>query len=302
MAHPLGMLVLLVPDDSDAARPDAVAELQERLSGLDADSRVVSARGDVDRTVRREVDAGARLLVHCGGLRSLRPVVSALLRSGALEPADAVLGVFPGGATNDYARTFGLNLSAAAAADVLTSPRVMSVDVGLASVRSPGGPEQQHYVLNGAVVGVGAAAARRAEGMRVLGRAGGLAAWWSAGVGRAVDVEVDMTFAEWRGRPSQIRVDNGQFALGGLHVSPLALPDDGAWEVQVWDGPRTLPFTLQPRMRLADHLPNPNISQWRQKRVAVKADRPLPVAVDEVYVGTTPATFTMLPGALRLKI
>jgi diacylglycerol kinase (ATP) len=300
MAHPLGTLVLLVPA-KDAARPEEVAALQARLAALDADSRIVPTSADSEAEVRRELDRGARLLVHCGGQRSLRGVVAALVRDDALSPADAVLGLFPGGAVNDYARTFGLSLNAAAAANVLTSPRVMSVDVGVAVVEGRAGPEK-HYVLNGAVTGVGAAASRTSARMP-LGRFGGLLGWWTAGLRRAAkDVEVDMTFAEWRGRATQVRVDNGQFALGGLHVSPLALPDDGAWEVQVWDGPRSLPFTLQPKMRLADHLPHPNIAQWRQKRVEVRSDRPLPVAVDEVYVGTTPATFTMLPGLLRLKI
>jgi diacylglycerol kinase family enzyme len=301
MGHPLGTLVLLVPS-KDAAAAEQVDALVRELAKREVDSRVVATAGDPRAAVRRELDAGARLLVHCGGLRSLRPVVIELLRGGTRDPADAVLGLYPGGARNDYARTFGLTLNAAAAAHVLTSPRVMSVDVGVATVQGGRGAED-HYALNGAVVGVGAAAARTSARLRGLGRIGGLLSWWAAGGRRgAREVEVDMTFAEWRGRATQVRVDNGQFALGGLHVSPLALPDDGAWEVQVWDGPRSLPFTLQPKMHLADHLPNPHISQWRQKRVEVRADRPLPVAVDEVYVGTTPATFTLLPGALRLKI
>ena len=111
-----------------------------------------------------------------------------------------------------------------------------------------------------------------------------------------------MVFAQWHDRAVQVRISNGQFAHDGLHIAPRALPDDGVWDVQVWDGPRHLPFTLQPKMLLSDHLPHRHISTWRQKRVEVTSTPPSPVAVDDIFVGTTPATFELLPKKLRLKV
>ncbi len=276
VTHPLGDLALYVPPGPDAARPEQVAALERALAARDVGHRRVS-----------ELPAG-EYVVHCGGQRSLVDVLPAILA------ADPVLGLFPGGADNDFARTFGLDTNPESAATLLASPRVMRVDVGTASCAGYDGP-----VLNDVVVGLGAAAVRRQSRTR-LGR---LLGWWRAvATYRARPTDVDMVFAEWHAPATQVRLSNGQFGLGGLHVAPLALPDDGAWDVQVWDGPAHLPFTLQPKMVRGEHVPHEHIAQWRQKRVVVDSAPVAPVAVDGRVVGRTPATFELLPGRLRLKI
>jgi diacylglycerol kinase family enzyme len=50
-------------------------------------------------------------------------------------------------------------------------------------------------------------------------------------------------------------------------------------------------------------VPDPHIKELRAKiRVAVRADRPLPIVADGEPLGTTPATFQIVPRALRLKL
>ncbi len=276
MAHPLGEAVLVVLD-RDAATADAMAELE---AGLRA--RGVTYRRTTD--ARHEIEAGARFLVHCGGQASLIRWLPAGVDT------DVVVGLFPGGAANDFARTFGLDTNGEATALLLSSDRVLRVDVGVATV---GGAET--YVFNHAVVGLGAGL--RGRGPRAL------LGWYRAMLlHRKRTYDVDMTFAEYHADAVQIRLSNGQYAYRGLHVAPTALPDDGAWDVQVWSGPRSLPFTLQPTMLRGEHLPHEHVTQWRQKRAEVVATPPAPVAVDDVVVGRTPATFELKPKALRLKI
>jgi diacylglycerol kinase (ATP) len=278
MTHPLGEAVLVVPG-RDAAGPDELAELEAGLRTRD----VAYRRIPVSRAAA-EIDEGARFLVHCGGQRSLVGWLPAAVGT------EIVVGIFPGGASNDFARTFGLDRHGDAAATLLASPRVMRVDVGVAAV---GGRET--YVFNNAVVGLGAGRGGRGPGA--------LLGWYrDVLLHRRTTFDVDMTFAEYHAEATQVRIANGQWALGGLHAAPQALPDDGAWDVQVWAGPRTLPFALQPAMLRGEHLPHEHVTQWRQKRAEVSATPPAPVAVDDVVVGRTPATFEIRPKALRLKI
>lgn len=303
MPHPMGELALLVPRGRDAAIPERLADLEAALTQRDVRHHRVQLGDDPVAAVHDELAAGTRLLVVCGSERAVCAVVPALFDGDAVSPADVVLGLFPGGAPNDFAKTFGLTLHPEAAAVLLSGPRVMRIDVGVVTCRGPDGAEVRRLVLNEAVVGLGAEVVRRTQRLRGLGRVGALLAWWmSLARYRARHHDVDMTFAEWHAPLTQVRLSNGQYAVDGLHVAPLALPDDGAWDVQVWDGPKHLPFTLQPQMIRAEHLPHPHISQWRQRRVAVTSARPSRVAVDEQVVGTTPATFTILEQALRLKI
>jgi len=302
MPHPLGELVLAVPAESrEAADDPALATLETALTERDiAHRRVVLPTGHaVAETLRQELARDARLVVVCGGQRAFCDVAAAVV-DGSL---DLVVGTFAGGRSHDLARTFGLDVPARTAALLLASDRVMSVDVGVATVTSPGASPARHLVFNEAVVGLGAEVYRRQSKLGRVPRVGPLSAWWTALASyRPRHLDVDMTFAEWHDPAVQVRIANGQFAHDGLHVSPLALPDDGAWDVQVWDGPVHLPFTLQPKMRLGEHLPHEHIAQWRQKRVEVTSAKPTAVAVDGRYVGRTPATFELRPGALRLKI
>lgn len=287
MTHPLGELVLLVPS-ADPAHPEQLAELAAALRARGVAYRTVPLGRHPRRVAEREIARGGRLLVHCGGQASLVRWLPAVVST------EVVVGLFPGGASNDLARTFGLTMPGEAYAILLDGPRVIRSDVGVARL---GGRET--YVFNHAVVGLTAAALRSRPRTRV----GRLGAWYAAMARhRETRYDVDMTFAEYHAPATQVRVANGQYALGGLYAAPAALPDDGAWDVQVWAGARTLPFSLQPTMLRGEHLPHPDVTQWRQKRVAIEATPPAPVAVDDVYVGTTPVSFELLPKALRIKI
>ncbi len=287
MAHPLGEIVLLVPD-SDGPLPGRVAALEAALREKDVACRQVPLGGDPRGTAEWAVERGARLLVHCGGQRSMVRWLPAAVGT------ETVVGLFPGGARNDFARTFGLDTNPRAAAILLAGPRVLRADVGVARLEG-----RETYVFNHAVVGLGADAERRRRG----GRVGGLLAWYAAiARHKPTTYDVDMTFAEYHAEAVQVWLANGQYAYGGLRPAPTALPDDGAWEVQVWAGPRSLPFTLQPKMTLGEHLPHEHVTTWRQKRAEVAATPPAPVAVDDVVVGRTPVSFELLPKALRLKI
>lgn len=283
MAHPLGDPVLLVPD-THAPAAAQVAGLTAALGRRGVASRTVRLGRDPRRTVRALVDDGERFLVHCGG----QPPMVRWLPEAVGN--DVVVGAFPGGVPNDFAKTFGLETNAEAASILLAGPRFVRVDVGVVRTATA-----ERFVFNHAVVGLGA-------GLRGRGPAQ-LARWYRAiAAWRPTTFDVDMTFAEWHGPATQVRLSNGQWAYDGLYAAPTALPDDGAWDVQVWAGPKTLPFTALTPMVRGEHLPSDDITQWRQKQAEVVATPPARVAADDVVVGRTPATFELLPKALRLKV
>jgi len=75
-------------------------------------------------------------------------------------------------------------------------------------------------------------------------------------------------------------------------------------EALVFKGPRSDAYTLLPQIyRHGDHLPHPHIVEMRAKiRVAIDADRPLPIVADGELLGTTPATFQIVPRSILLKL
>ena len=88
-----------------------------------------------------------------------------------------------------------------------------------------------------------------------------------------------------------------------MWMTPEADPADGLLDVLLigditkWDLVTTLPKIYRGR-----HLPHPKAELLRARRVSVEAPVPLPVELDGEQPGTTPATFEIVPGALRLRV
>ena len=99
-------------------------------------------------------------------------------------------------------------------------------------------------------------------------------------------------------------VGNGQFADGGMRLSPRSFPGDGVIDGLVFTGPRADAYRLLPRVfRHGDHVPDPNIQEVRAKiSLRVDADRPMPVVADGRPVGTTPVSFQVVPQPILLKL
>jgi len=95
-------------------------------------------------------------------------------------------------------------------------------------------------------------------------------------------------------------IANGRYVGGGMQISPHSDPSDGVLDVQVNIGPKRQAFTLVPKIYRGTHLPDERIVQMSGARVSVDTSIPVPIEADGEMVGVTPATFTLLPGALEL--
>lgn len=57
-----------------------------------------------------------------------------------------------------------------------------------------------------------------------------------------------------------------------------------------------------PKIYRGAHLPHRNIVELRAARVRVEADPPFQIEADGEMLGTTPATFAIVPTPIRLKV
>jgi diacylglycerol kinase family enzyme len=90
-----------------------------------------------------------------------------------------------------------------------------------------------------------------------------------------------------------------------MQISPKSQPDDGALDVLVMTGPKSDAFTALPKVYRGSHLPHPNIAELRAgagARVTVETDPPVTLEADGEVLGSTPATFEVIPGPIRLKV
>jgi YegS/Rv2252/BmrU family lipid kinase len=252
---------------------------------------------------RRALEEGDRFLLAVGGDGTANEVVNGMFEDDrAVEPG-AVLGVVAANSGCDIVRTFGLSQDPAAAVERLTVGDVYEIDVGKATVRDRDGTATR-YFLNMAQVGLGGLAAARAARLpRFLHGSRRFWGYWLAmATYRRPAVRMRGDRRDFDGVVSNVLVANLQFAGDGMLVSPRSWPEDGYLDLQVWTGPKSDSFTLLPKMFIGEHLPHPHILEYRSTRVDVESDRTLRVEVDGEPIGATPATFEVLPRALRFKV
>ena len=236
-----------------------------------------------------------------GGDGTVNEVVNGIAGVEGVE-----LAVVHRGTGGDFVRTFGIPHKLEGALEVARSGTAREIDLGQATFHTWAGPEGKSWFANAASAGMSGAVAKR---VNETGKAfGGKASYaWST---LAV-------FAGWRNTQITVTVDdetrtgpmydvivaNGRYLGGGMKITPDAEPDDSLFDVLLIGdiSKRDLVLTL-PKIYRGTHLPHPKAELLRGANVTIETPIPLPVQLDGEQPGTTPATFEVVPKALRLRV
>jgi diacylglycerol kinase (ATP) len=303
MASPFGPLVIIANARSRSGR-SGLARAERLLDRDGLDFRVVSTAGPghATRAAAEALHGGERYLVAAGGDGTVHEVLNGML-AGAGRPAaaeDAVLGVLPLGSGCDFVRSFGIPRDAARAARRLAGDATRVIDVGKVTF----GTGKVRYFANIAEAGLGGAVVARA--VRLPGVLGSLrysvAFWLALPRFRPGPARVTADGTEVATRMLNVVVANCQYYGGGMRISPKSSADDGQLDVLAMTGPRRDACTTLPKVYRGRHLPHPEITELRGPLIRVESDVPMLVEADGELLGTTPATFEIVPRALRLKI
>ena len=251
--------------------------------------------GDLDRVLDGR---DGRTVVLVGGDGSVHTAVDALRRRGELSPGDP-LGLVPLGTGNDLARTLGIPLEPADAAQAVLdgSPRPLDLLVD----------DQDGVVVNVVHLGVGAEAAEKATGLKDrLGKAAypvGSVLAAAGPTGWDLRVEVDGSVVEVDGPALMVVVANGRTIGGGAEVAPDAAPDDGLLDVVVATstGPLArLGFGVA--LREGEHVERDDVTTRRGSTVTVTG-QPFPLNADGELDGPVGSrTWRVEPAAWALLV
>jgi diacylglycerol kinase (ATP) len=236
-----------------------------------------------------------------GGDGSVNEVVNGIGGRDGVE-----LAMIPRGTGWDFARSLGLPRNVDEAVAVAMRGRARTIDLGRVTYRPWAGGEAQSLFANVASVGMSGAIAQRAnDTTKALG--GKVSYVWATFAVFArwsnTEIEVVVDGETRRARMHDVIVANGPFFGGGMKICPDAKPDDGAFDVLLIGDltKRDLLFTL-PKTFRGTHLPHPKAELLHGKNVTVDAPGPLPIELDGEQPGTTPATFEIVPQALRVRV
>lgn len=283
-----------------------IPEIERTLQtkGLDYRIHVTQGPGDATRFAREALGEGTRFVVAVGGDGTVHEVVNGMVEEDRPLIADAILGVVAAGSGCDFVRTFGLPGDATRAVAHLTGENLYPLDIGKVTYTGPGGGEEVRYFPNIAEAGLGGATVTRAARLpRFFGRSRYFLGFWLTlprYKPRSVTVRADRK--SYEGRGVNVVVANCQYFGGGMKISPRSYPGDGALDVLIFRGPKSDSFTTIPKVYKGEHVPHPNIVEMKGKAIRVEAEQPLQIEADGEELGTTPATFEVLPQVVNLKI
>ncbi|MEO6893371.1 MAG: diacylglycerol kinase family protein [Ktedonobacteraceae bacterium] len=264
-----------------------------RQHGWKVDLKLTQAAGDASVLARKAVEQGANVVVSVGGDGTINEVIQELAGS------ETALGVLPGGTVNVWAREVGIPLDYAGAHEILLHGQTRRIDLGSVNGR---------YFLLMAGVGLDGEVAHVMEtnkkSIKRLGYLGYLLLGTWVGLGYpSFNARLHMNKRSVRIRALQITVGNTQLYGGTVKFTWQAKCDDGLLDVCVvrkqnmlgrlvvlWD------FLLRRKQR----------RQWVRyetcRSVEVHTRDPLPIQLDGDAAGYTPATFTVMPGALKVIV
>jgi diacylglycerol kinase (ATP) len=301
-----GVVFVVNPASANGSTGRRWAEIAHRAAaaGLEGETFISTKQGEVAELTERAVAEGAGLVIAVGGDGTVYEAVNGLMRSGAAGEVD--LALVPRGTGTDFVRTFRIPADLDRALAIAREGAVREVDVGLARYTAWDGSAAESWFANFGGAGISGAIARRANAstkaaggrMSFMWATVAVFARWKSDV---VAVTVDGERRE--GRMLEVLATNGEYAAGGMRVTPGASPDDGLLDVMTIGDVSKLDFlTTFPKIYRGRHVSHPKIDVVRGATVTIESEGPLPIALDGEQPGTTPVTFSVVPKAIRLKV
>ncbi|MCQ2235009.1 MAG: diacylglycerol kinase family lipid kinase [Paludibacteraceae bacterium] len=205
----------------------AEAELDVRLLETEYSGHAVDL-------ARVAADEGARCFVSVGGDGTVSEMVNGLMRS-SVDTKTLSFGVIPAGTGNDWCRYFKIPTDMQQAVDIIKKQKTMPIDVGR-MCSDADGEQNCRFFVNSVGFGFDAEVVEKKERMSCFG-----GKKWSYLVAlaasvlkhRSVPMTLKMDSDQLESPIYTMSVANGPFTGGGIKQTPLAVPDDGFFDVML---------------------------------------------------------------------
>src|SRR6185436_12819882 len=292
--------------------PRLASELSSQFGGFK--NVFTSKPGDATALASEAAKKGTSLIIACGGDGTVSEVANGILGSGK----DVELGILPSGTGGDFRRTLEIPSQSRNAARMLREGRTRRIDVGRVSFIDHNGRDANRYFVGVASCGMSTQVIERVKSGTpdwlpdntpswVSGRVSfGAALFQTAARSDRARVVVQVDDSHERHLTvANLCVANARYFGGGMKIAPDAKLTDGRLDVvSIGDLSALRIFTSAPRLYLGSHLSMPEVNHALARKVYVRAankSEEIGIEVDGELPGRLPATFQVIPGALRVR-
>lgn len=253
---------------------------------------------------RKALRNGYERIISVGGDGTHNAVVNGFFESGKPIRAEACLGIISKGTMADYCRTLGIPRGEEGVS-VLVNGRCRPVDVGRVTLTRDDGARTTRYFTNLADFGIGGEVVKHEHD---VGKPLGTAFRFLYGTFKAMStyknpvMRIEIDGEHIVGRVYDVIIAKGQYYGGGMHVAPAALLDNGLFDVYVVGdisyGQALLNLPKLYRGRLTDR--SDKVRYFRAKQIDASSEAKVAIGMDGEHPGFLPATFEIMPRALRV--
>jgi len=309
-------LVIINPESAGgatrAAWPKIASELAARFGPFTP--KFTTQPGEGIELAASAARKGTKLIIACGGDGTISEVANGILS----VDCDSELGILPSGTGGDFRKTIGIPTRTADAAGILRDGQTRVIDVGKVTFTNENGELESRYFLGVASFGMSAGVISRvkeggpdwlpAKGPKWLtGRVSfGVAMLKTAVKTAATRVVVQLDDEPERHMTvANLCIANARYFGGGMKIAPNAKLADGKFDViSIGDLGAAKILANAPRLYVGAHLNMAQVGHVLATKVSARPadiEQRIDVDVDGEIPGQLPATFQILPRALRLR-
>ena len=267
--------------------------------------------GDGVSLALRGAEQGRKFIIACGGDGTINEVANGILQS----EKDIEFGVLPSGTGGDFRRTIGIPNDTREAAAALRNGITKQIDVGRVTFLNHENVQTSRYFLNVSSFGLSASIIERVKSSNIVG-------WIPNDILRGKTNFALSTLQEVLGLnfdTVRVKFDdneernlntinfcvcNSRFFGGGMKIAPDAVINDGFFDVVNIGDIKTAKILLNAyKLYGGSHLDLKEVKSTRARKVEVSPlnNEEIHIEVDGELPGKLPATFEILPNALRVQ-
>lgn len=270
-------------------------------------SKMTEGPGHATELARAALKEGFEMIVSVGGDGTNNEVINGFFENGAPVKAGAVFAQVPRGTGCDFARGQGIPKRPGEAFRRLAGKNTTPLDVGRIDFTRDGAPAVRYFVNIG---GFGANGDVVARANRSSKRFGGFVSFLSATLASVMTYRNPRVAFRLDDGPEEqavlqtIFVCNGRYCGGGMCAGPQAQIDDGQFDLTIVGAFTRAEAILSGRLLYSGKIyTHAKVRHARVKKLEARSlDGDVPLEADGEQPGMLPATFTILPAAVRLKI
>lgn len=303
-------LIIANPVSGGGSGSQTIIRLEQVLNNLDIpyQLRFTESAGHAMELSRSALAGGWKKIAIAGGDGTCNEVINGVLRPNGFKPVDTEFAVISGGRGNDWIKTHNIHTDISKSAALLRFGRSIRHDAGLIEYQS-GEDRLKRAFVNISGMAIAADALERASRFKYQNKLNYLDALLRVLLRFRAPVfkyRIDDGMENHQAGESKVLaiiVGNCRYAGSGMLLAPEADPADGRLDVTLVETMGIVRVIGQlPRLFSGGLEKHPAVHLFSGTSFQFLTEQPVRVEADGELLGTTPCTYSVIPGAFSLRV